>query len=181
MTIDSTAGSSIATAEGWFCIRCHPKREHIAAAHLRKIENVEVFSPRLKIRKATKRGRVLFVESVFPNYVFARFDLHALLNKVKYSPSVSTVVHFGNRIPQIPNEIIAELREHFGEDEVVEVETHVQPGDEVVIGDGPFYGMKAKVLRIMTPNERVEVLLEMLGRVTPVIVDPNFLVPEDSF
>jgi hypothetical protein len=39
--------------------------------------------------------------------------------------------------------------------------------------------MKATVLRVMTPYQRVEVLLEMLGRATPVIVNPIFLVVEN--
>ena len=51
-------------------------------------------------------------------------------------------------------------------------------GDEVVIGAGPFMGMTAKVLRVMTPHQRVEVLLDMLGRVTPVVISPDVLVGE---
>lgn len=165
---------------GWFCVRSHPKREHIAAAHLRALPEVEVFCPRLKIKKATRRGLVTFVESLFPNYLFARFDSKLLLDKVKHSPSVSTIVHFGNKLPMVPDEVILELRSGFPDDEIIDCDRHVEPGDEVVIGEGPFAGMKATVLRVMTPFQRVEVLLEMLGRVTPVIINPGVLVPEDS-
>lgn len=165
---------------GWFCVRSHPKREHIAAAHLRMINEVDVFCPRLRIKKATKRGLVTFVECLFPNYLFARFDSKLLLDKVKHSPSVSTIVHFGNRLPLVPEEVITELRSGFPEDEIIDCDRHVEEGDEVTIGEGPFVGMKATVLRIMTPYQRVEVLLEMLGRVTPVIVNPGVLVVENA-
>ena len=60
--------------DSWFCLRAQPKREHIAAACLRQISEVEVFSPRVRFRKHTNRGPVWFVESMFPGYLFARFD-----------------------------------------------------------------------------------------------------------
>ncbi len=163
----------------WFCVRSHPKREHIAAAHVRMIQNVEVFCPRLRIRKATRRGVVTFVECLFPNYFFAKFDSKSLLDKVKHSPSVSTIVHFGSRIPTVSDEIIAELSAAFPENEILDCDRHVEVGDEVTIGEGPFMGMKATVLRVMTPYQRVEVLLELLGRTTPVTVHPNALVLEN--
>ena len=147
----------------------------MAAARLKLLEGVRVFNPRMRIKKATRRGVVTFVESVFPNYLFVYFDLRTMLDSVKYAPSVSTVVHFGNRIPQIPTEVVDFLRDQFGEEEI-EVDAHVRPGDEVVIGTGPFMGMQAKVLRVLTPHQRVEVLLDMLGRTTPVVISPDVLV-----
>ena len=164
----------------WFCVRSHPKREHIAAAHLRMLPAVEVFCPRLRLRKATRRGVVTFVEPLFPNYLFARFESKLLLDRVKHSPSVSTIVHFGNRIPTVPDGVIAELSSAFSETEILDCDRHVEPGDSVTVGEGPFMGMKATVLRVMTPFQRVEVLLEMLGRATPVVVSPSILVLEDS-
>ena len=163
----------------WFCVRSHPKREHIAAAHLRMLPEIEVFCPRLRIRKATRRGVVTFVECLFPNYFFAKFDAKSLLDKVKHSPSVSTIVHFGNRIPTISDEVIAELSSAFPENEILDCDRHVEAGDDVTIGEGPLMGMKATVLRVMNPYQRVEVLLYLLGRATPVIVNPSVLVLED--
>lgn len=59
----------------WFCLRSQPKHEKIAATHLlRTIAGIEVFSPRLRIRRQTRRGVVWFVEALFPGYLFARFD-----------------------------------------------------------------------------------------------------------
>jgi transcriptional antiterminator RfaH len=164
----------------WFCIRSQPKREHIAAAHLRMLPEIEVFCPRLRLRKATRRGVVTFIECLFPNYLFARFEANSLLDKVKHSPSVSTIVHFGNRIPTVPDDVISELSSAFPETEILDCDRHVESGDAVTVGEGPFMGMKATVLRVMTPYQRVEVLLELLGRTTPVIVNPSVLVLEDS-
>jgi transcriptional antiterminator RfaH len=143
------------------------------------LSQVEVFCPRLRVKKATKRGLVTFIECLFPNYLFARFDSKLLLDKVKHSPSVSTIVHFGNRLPIVPEEVITELRQGFPEDEIIDCDRHVVEGDHVVIGEGPFSGLKATVLRVMTPYQRVEVLMEMLGRATPVVINPALLVVEN--
>lgn len=162
--------------EPWFCIRSQPKREHIAAAHLKNMEGVEVFNPRLRIKKPTRRGIVTFIEALFPNYLFAKFDPQNFLHKVKYSPSVSTIVHFGNRIPTVPSDFIEELRENFGTEEIQDCERHLEPGDRVMIGEGAFYGLNATVLKVLTPHKRVEVLLDILGRTTPLVVNPASLV-----
>ena len=50
----------------WFCVRCQTKREHIAAGHLRELLGVEVFCPRLRYRKATRRGKIWWMEPMFP-------------------------------------------------------------------------------------------------------------------
>jgi len=89
-------------------------------------------------------------------------------------------VHFGTRIPTVPEAFIEELRENFGDNEIQDCERHVQPGDQVTIGEGPFYGLSATVLKVLTPHQRVEVLLEMLGRTSPVIINPASLVLDGS-
>ena len=86
--------------EAWRCIRTHMKREHIAAAHLRQIRGVEVFNPQLRLLRLTRRGRRWSTESLFPNYLFARFALKSMLEKVRYTPAVKVVLRFGDRVPE---------------------------------------------------------------------------------
>ena len=50
----------------WYCVQVGPKREHIAAANLQVEEGVEVFCPRIRYRKKTRRGVIWFVEAMFP-------------------------------------------------------------------------------------------------------------------
>ena len=35
----------------WYCLRTKPKHEHIAAAHVRLCEGVEVYCPRVRIQR----------------------------------------------------------------------------------------------------------------------------------
>src|SRR2546422_7458786 len=94
----------------WFCIRTHLKREHIAAAHLRQIPDVEVFNPQLRLLRSTRRGRRWSTESLFPNYLFAHFVLESMLEKVRYRPAVKAVLQFGDRGAEIPGSVNADFQ-----------------------------------------------------------------------
>src|SRR6478672_11621731 len=94
----------------WFCLRSQARHEHIAARHLSQMEGVQVFNPRIKFARATKHGAVWLTESLFPNYLFARFDWKTGLNKVHYAPGVSGIVRFGDKWPTIPDSTIEELK-----------------------------------------------------------------------
>lgn len=161
----------------WFCVRSQPKREHIAAANLKQISGIEVFNPRLRCRKSTRRGLVMFVESLFPNYLFARVAPEAL-EDVKFAAGVSYIVHFGNRYPVIPENVMQELKDNFSQCESQLFLEVPDEGEQVTITDQALYGLQAVVLRVMPAKERVQVLLEMLGRTATVELNLRSVVAE---
>lgn len=162
--------------QSWYCARTKPKHEHIAAANLRKNLNLEVFHPRLRFERATKRGLVRTVEPLFPCYIFTRCVIEESLNDIKHCSGISSLVHFGGRIPKVADSIIEELQECFETEDTMTVEQSLAPGDEVTVADGAFCGMRAFVLRTMPARKRVQILLDVLGRPTPVEVDRNWVV-----
>jgi transcriptional antiterminator RfaH len=164
----------------WYCARTKPKHENVAAANLRKNLNLEVFHPRLRVERATRRGVVRLVEPLFPCYIFVRCVIEKKLTEIKHTNGVSSLVHFGNRIPRIEDAIVEELQECFTAEEPMLVQDHLAPGAEVTVGEGAFAGMKAFVLRVLPARQRVQVLLEVLGGPTPVEVDRNSLVTESE-
>jgi hypothetical protein len=95
-------------SEAWFCLRTHPKHEHIAAAQLRQEANIEVFLPRIRFKRATRCGPVWVTEALFQNYIFAKFNLLFSLRRIQAARGVSGVVHFGVRWPTIPETAIQE-------------------------------------------------------------------------
>src|SRR5437660_12182990 len=95
----------------WACIRTHPKHEHIAAAQLSHVPGVEVFNPQLRLERQTRRGRMRSTESLFVNYLFARFVIETSLERVRHTPSLKTVLRFRQRIATIPDHVIEELRQ----------------------------------------------------------------------
>ena len=162
----------------WYCARTKPKHEHIAASNLRKNLQLEVFHPQLRVERVTQRGVMRLVEPLFPCYVFVRCILEQKLNDVQHTVGVNRLVRFGSRIPHVPDEIIGELQEFFVADSPITVENQLSPADEVVIANGAFAGIRAFVLRVMPARMRVQVLLDILGRPTPVEMDRNAVLRE---
>lgn len=163
---ESHFGEFSRCTRAWFCLRTQPKHEHIAAAHLKKDPQIEVFLPRIRFKRSTRQGPVWFTEALFPNYLFARFDLAACLRKVHHARGVRGVVHFGDRWPVISESVIEELRGSVGIEDLHVIPDEVQTGDPVIISGGVFHQLRAVVTRVMPARQRVAVLLEFLGRQT---------------
>ena len=164
----------------WFCVRSHPKHEHIAAAYLEKEMGLEVFLPRIRFKRATRRGAVWFTEALFANYIFARFDLALHLRRLHHGRGVQGVVHFGGHWPVVQDEVIADLRASIGNDQIHVVSEDLHPGEIVLIAEGAFVGLRAVVERVMPARCRVAVLLEFLGRQTKVEICSAALVPDSD-
>ena len=121
----------------WFCLKTQPKREHLAATALRRQFGVECFSPRVRFRRMTQRGPVEFVEAMFPGYLFARIystQHRAILS----SHRISGIVHFGDRLATLPENIVAALQSSVGAEEVVTLDYSIKVGRSVEIIEGPF-------------------------------------------
>jgi transcriptional antiterminator RfaH len=151
----------------WFCVRTHLKHEHIAAAHLKSISGVEVFNPQLRLLRSTRLGRRWFIESLFPNYVFARFVLETLWEKIAYTPGVKAVIRFGDRTPEIPEAVIEDLRRNLAGLSSKVLTDAPAEGQEVEIAGGAFAGMKASVIRVLPGKQRAQILVEVMGRLVP--------------
>jgi len=164
----SDAPSIVPPGAAWFCLRSRPKHEHIAADHLRQLPGVEVFLPRIRFRRETRRGAVWFTEALFPNYLFARFDWQSLLRRVHHAPGVAGVIHFGDRWPTIADAAMEELRRLFGAAQVHEIPAEPVVGETVKIAGGALHGWQALVTQVVPGRQRVTVLLDFLGRQTSV-------------
>ena len=168
------------TTRAWFCIRTQPKSEHIAAGHMRTFEDVEVYCPRLKFRRMTRRGPVWFTEALFPGYLFARFVPMESQREVAAARGVTTIVRFGEFPAAIPDETIAALREHMGEEDCKTIDDEVREGDNVTITDGIFKGLMTVVTQLTPASERVRVLVEFLGECREVEVERRQVLAERS-
>ena len=173
----------------WYCVRTKPKREHIAARALNQIEGVQSFCPRLRYRKATRRGKVWWVEAMFPGYIFGFFSREQNERNVVHTHGVMTILKFGDYMPEIPSSFIADLTQQMqelneGDDDIMTLEPSVNEGDEVEIAHGAFQGFQGIVIEVMPAQERVKLLTEFLGNRQVVETDllslllPNKPVPE---
>ena len=148
----------------WYCLRSQPKHEHIAAAHLRILEGVTVFCPRIRFKRVTRQGSVWVTEAMFPGYLFAHFELAEMHRQVRYAHGVSGIVRFADRYPTIDEGALEQLRAHTGHSEVKELSYKLSQGDDVRIVEGAFAGLEAVVVQVLPAKERVKILMDFLGR-----------------
>jgi transcriptional antiterminator RfaH len=152
----------------WYCVRSQPKHEHIAAANLARHLGLEVYAPSLRMRRPRPTGPVWVREALFPGYLFARFSLPTVLDKVRYTSGVKSLVQFGGRYPVVSEEVLEQIRTSLQGEEILEHTSEFVVGDEVEILDGPLRGLSAVVQRYLPARQRVQVLLEFLGQSTSV-------------
>lgn len=164
----------------WYCARTQPKHEHIAARNLRGRLGLEVFHPRLKIERATRRGVVRLIEPLFPSYLFIRCRLAEHFDDVRHTFGVSSLVRFGLRTPAIPEHVIEELRQCFDAEEPMETQDPLRVGSEVLVAEGSFLGSRGIVVRLLQAKQRVQILLDFLGRTTLTEVDRKSLTLEEQ-
>ena len=164
------------TCQAWFCLRTHLKQEHIAAAQLQQEAGLKVFLPRIRYQRSTRTGSTWVTEALFQNYLFARFDLAFDLRRVQHTRGVHSVVHFGDRWPVVSEDVIEELRCFMGGRDLHVIEETLLPGDPVQLVGGAIDGLEAVVTRILPAKQRVAVLLDFLGRQTPLELDREQLI-----
>jgi transcriptional antiterminator RfaH len=163
---------------GWFCLHSQPKHEHIVAAHLRKMEEIEVFLPRVRFKRETRQGLVWATEALFPGYLFVRFDWKTSLRRVQAASGARGVVHFGDQWPMIPEQTMEELRQIVGPVELHTIPQEFAAGDIVRIADGTLRGLQAVISRVLPGRERVAVLMELLGQQTMVELKASSMIKE---
>ena len=148
----------------WYCVRLQPRREHVAAAHLRRLSEVEIYCPLIRSKKCGRGGAAWSTEALFPGYLFARFDFVRWHRDVHYAHGVSHIVKFGQEYPSIPEDLMVDLHHRFGTEPVTELAPPLSVGSEVRIVEGPFRGFASVVTRLRVGAHRVRVLLEVLGQ-----------------
>jgi transcriptional antiterminator RfaH len=165
----------------WYCIRTQPRCENVALINLQRLSNIDVFYPRACSMKITKKGKRKMVQPLFPNYIFARFDLKEHTRAVNYAQGVSYVIKKGNIFTKVDPIIISELL-MITDDGVLNIQDEpLQVGDSTRFITGLFNGNQCTVTELIPARQRVKVLLEFMGNPITVEVNPDDLEAKKSF
>lgn len=147
----------------WYAISSHPNKEDALFSHMESLE-VEVFYPCLKVNPVNPRSRKF--RAYFPGYMFVHADLEKSgISFFNWMPHSKGIVSFGGEPSPVPDGLIVAIRQ-----KVLEIAASggeslagINPGDTVVIENGPFAGYEAIFDERISGNERVRVLLKMLS------------------
>jgi len=157
----------------WYTVYTKPRQEQVAAEHLVR-QHFECFLPMAvnPYQRLTQK-KSLRIEPLFPRYLF----LNAIADQQSLGPvhstrGVCTLVRFGMKLVTVPEIIIRMIRDRMNPDSgLVQLDpVAVEPGDRVRVFDGPFAGAQG-ILKEFNGRKRALLLMELLGRQTPVEVD----------
>jgi transcriptional antiterminator RfaH len=164
------------TANGplWYAVNTHPREEIKALSHLQR-QGYQVYLPRYakKIRHARKVEQV--IRPFFPRYLFVNLDLAITgWRSIRSTIGVTDIVCFGDQPASLPGGVVEALKSQEDADGYLKFvcQNSLKPGDAVIVLSGPF----ARQLGLcdgVSDNERVAILLDLLGRKVRVQLDAN--------
>ncbi len=158
--------------ERWYAIHTKPRCEEQVAIHLRQRDDVRVFLPKLALSKRRRHRLVTAIEILFPSYLFVRMSLDPVRwYAVKWTRGVKSIVGTDEGPIPVPDEAVRLLMGRCLNDEVIPWRPALTPGSQVRITYGAFAGFVGVLEQSTTRKARVRVLLDLLGRQTPVEAD----------
>lgn len=156
----------------WFLIYTKPRCEDSVSGKF--VENgFEVLNPKIEERRYIRRKLQDVVSSLFPCYIFVRFDNPNDYRLIKYTRGVKSVVGPESIPSAVPEDIISKIRERMDGGLI-----RIQPGsfihgEDVSIQAGPFEGLEAVFEKELKGSERVSILLKAVN--ARVVVDASIL------
>ena len=156
----------------WYAVATKARDEAVAKANLERQE-YRVFLPTISLKKRRQGRWTPVTEPLFPGYLFVSLVLGA----DDPAPIRSTVgciglVRFGQNHTRVPSSLIAAL--HGKSNGAVDPPLPFNQGDKVRLIAGPFAGIEA-VFDMPRGEERVQVLLQLLGKVQRLTVNKDDL------
>jgi transcriptional antiterminator RfaH len=160
--------------ERWYALYTKPKKEQQVAAQLEE-EGIETYLPTVqrKVRRRDRPDRVVY----FPCYLFARLDFEVVpRSSIAWMPGIRRIVAFGEQPAVVDDQLIRLIRRRLEDVEEVGY-GGLRQGDRVRIQSGPLRDLEAIFDRPLSSADRVRILLDVVGRMTPVDIDYSDLKP----
>lgn len=149
----------------WLVVHTRPSLESHAVFFLERLSNV--YFPKIRRQLRRNRRRFEVTRPLFPRYLMVENNEQpALINQVRHCPGVSDLVWVGDRVAQLPDTVVTELRRrevdgYIPLDDAAPVGFHTDARIRVVCG--PMQGLNG-VFRHAVDDERALVFLRILGR-----------------
>jgi transcriptional antiterminator RfaH len=162
----------------WYAIYTKPRQEGCASDNLER-QGYEVYLPMIKHKKRSRNKWMEIIEPLFPRYLFIHLALFQdSFYSIRSTLGVSKIIQFGNHPVQVPKAFIDGLRasQGPGQDYIDPNRPLFSIGEELTIIDGPFKGASG-IVHNTSGQERVIILLNLLGRENKVRVKTNDVVP----
>ncbi len=162
----------------WFVVYTQPQKEFVAVQHLHE-QGFKAYLPQFKKTRRHARKVEEVLSPLFPRYVFVQVDLSKdQWRSINGTRGVAYIIAQDNKPISLDEAIIHNLKQQETTEGLVPMKSLslFQPGEHLTITDGPFSGQSA-VFEKMTDRDRIQVLLNFLGRSTSIVL-PRHSVDE---
>lgn len=154
--------------QGWYLVRTKPMSEYLAAAALER-DGYELCFPRVQ----SPRPRTGHTDTpLFPGYLFVHQDRNGSgLPAINRISGLIGWVRFDDVVPTVPDEVITGLERRV--EAINRGGGHwrrYQPGERVRVVSGKMESLAEVLKEPSSPQSRVSVLLEFMGRLVPARV-----------
>lgn len=160
----------------WYLVHTKPRKESVAEQNLER-QGYEVYLPLIHQQRRRYERWVQIIEPLFPRYLFIRLRPgYDNMTPVRYTSGVQNLVRFTEEPAIVPGVVVDCIMRtadaHTGLHSPKR--PAFQRGDSVTIEKGPLANLQAIVWG-ESGEERVMILLTILGRETVVTVSRNTL------
>ncbi len=146
----------------WYVIQTKFKKEEEATSYLSTM-GVEIFSPLME-RFTTRNAKVTKeLKPLFPSYIFGKFDIDRNYPLVRWARGVKCILGCGGHPASISEEAIWIIKERTDTQGVVRTKHDYKSNDLIRIKAGPLKDLLGIFERWVSDNERVRVLLNLVG------------------
>lgn len=161
----------------WYAVQCKPRREFVAETNLIN-QGYRVYLPLVATKRRCDGRWVDTVEPLFPRYLFLAIGSERQsLAPVRSTFGVCGLVRFGGEPAVIPESVVESLRARQDPDTgACAGSSPFTSGARVEFRAGPLMGLEG-VIELEASQERVYVLLELLGKLNKVPVARDWLLP----
>lgn len=167
---------SISCASKWCVVHTHPGAEAKAAEHLRR-QGFATYLPRFRRTRRHARRVDTVAAPLFPRYLFVAVDVERQRWRcIQSTTGVTRLVCNGEMPACVDDGVVAELREREDAQGYVKLSPHLawRPGAKIRMQTGPLFDCIGR-FDGLADAERVNVLLDLLGRKVRVVVDAGWV------
>jgi transcriptional antiterminator RfaH len=154
----------------WYAIYTKPKTEEIVSEKLKRA-GIEVYNPKLRLKKYLRNQYCEVIEPLFPCYVFGKFDPEKYQWMITYTRGVKKIVGDKTNPWPVAEDIIDFIRGNEKDGVVAMRCEELSEGDRVRISEGPFSGLTGMFRKVIKGTERVVLLLNAIEYQARVIVE----------
>ena len=159
----------------WYVVQTKPKSEQLAVVNLQR-QGYTIYCPMITQRKRRRNRWQDVTEALFPRYLFVQLQ-EGLddFSPIRSTIGVSALVRFGG-VPAVMPEQAIEMLTQQEERLLKPKRLDWKPGSEVEIREGPMAGLRG-IFQKTASEERVIILLALLGKQSRVVLDSHLLAP----